>query len=157
MAENPQKQTAWICRLDQYPPMILHNPLFSLVDSPLPPPLLVDCPPKTELFLRLPNTKLCTIICLCLNQRGHRNHKKRVQLCGLVFEFVCLSIRTRKKIEFNNLSIRTQKSGIFDVFSRVFASSSNVCLFGLDVYTYLFKQINKYMFIYIIRTQQKRD
>ena len=24
MAENPDKQTAWKCRLDQYPPMILN-------------------------------------------------------------------------------------------------------------------------------------
>ena len=24
MSENPEKQTAWICRLDQYPPMILN-------------------------------------------------------------------------------------------------------------------------------------
>ena len=24
MAENPEKRTAWICRLDQYPPMILN-------------------------------------------------------------------------------------------------------------------------------------
>ena len=24
MAENPEKQTAWKCRLDQYPPMILN-------------------------------------------------------------------------------------------------------------------------------------
>ena len=26
MVENPKKQTAWICRLDQYPPMII-NPV----------------------------------------------------------------------------------------------------------------------------------
>ena len=24
MAENPEKQTAWVCRLDQYPPRILN-------------------------------------------------------------------------------------------------------------------------------------
>ena len=24
MAENPEKQIAWICRLDQYPPIILN-------------------------------------------------------------------------------------------------------------------------------------
>ena len=25
-AENPEKQTAWKCRLDQYPPLILNPP-----------------------------------------------------------------------------------------------------------------------------------
>ena len=34
MAENPEKETAWECRLDQYPPMIL-NPISVMFPSSL--------------------------------------------------------------------------------------------------------------------------